>query len=127
LLERAEESTILISSHDLGEVESFASHVGYLEQGQLRFSEELNVLTSHFREVELTFDTPPSLPAKVPPAWRQMNSSAAVIQFIDSQFDQQKTDEQIRDLFGEVRNATFTPMSLRSIFLTMARKGREER
>jgi ABC-2 type transport system ATP-binding protein len=40
LLERAEESTILISSHDLAEIESFASHIGYLEQGQLRFSEE---------------------------------------------------------------------------------------
>jgi ABC-2 type transport system ATP-binding protein len=34
LLERAEESTIFVSSHDLAEVESFASHVGYLEQGQ---------------------------------------------------------------------------------------------
>jgi ABC-2 type transport system ATP-binding protein len=28
MLERAEEATVLISSHDLGEIESFASHVG---------------------------------------------------------------------------------------------------
>ncbi|HEV8180799.1 MAG TPA: ABC transporter ATP-binding protein [Candidatus Angelobacter sp.] len=33
LLERASDSTILISSHDLAEIESFSSHVGYLEQG----------------------------------------------------------------------------------------------
>src|SRR5882757_6370252 len=38
LLERAEESTIFISSHDLAEIESFASHVGYLESGKLLFS-----------------------------------------------------------------------------------------
>jgi ABC-2 type transport system ATP-binding protein len=44
LLDRAEESTILVSSHDLGEIESFASHVGYLDEGQLRFSEELTTL-----------------------------------------------------------------------------------
>src|ERR1022692_791006 len=41
LLERTEEATILVSSHDLAEIESFASHVGYMEQGRLRFSEEL--------------------------------------------------------------------------------------
>ena len=31
LLDRSEESTILVSSHDLAEIESFASHIGYLE------------------------------------------------------------------------------------------------
>jgi ABC-2 type transport system ATP-binding protein len=31
LLERAAEATILISSHDLAEIESFSSHVGYME------------------------------------------------------------------------------------------------
>jgi ABC-2 type transport system ATP-binding protein len=66
LLERAEESTILISSHDLAEIESFASHIGYLEQGLLRFSEELTSLVERFREVELTFDTPPPLPKTAP-------------------------------------------------------------
>ncbi len=127
LLERSEESTIFISSHDLAEIESFASHVGYLEQGQLRFSEELIVLADRFREVELTFDTPPGLPAKVPAEWMQLNSSAAVLHFVDSRFDKEKTNAQIRNLFGVVRNITFTPMSLRSIFLAMARAGREER
>ena len=126
MLERAEESTIFISSHDLGEIESFASHVGYLEQGQLRFSEELTVLADRFRDVELTFDTPPSVPDKVPAEWMQLNSSAAVLHFVDSRFDQERTGAQIRNVFGEVRNVTFTPMSLRSIFLAMARTGRDE-
>ena len=38
LLARAEDTTIFISSHDLAEIESFASNVGYLDQGKLRFS-----------------------------------------------------------------------------------------
>lgn len=37
LLERAPETTILISSHDLGEIESFSSHAGFLEQGPAAF------------------------------------------------------------------------------------------
>src|ERR1700733_14053092 len=49
LLERAPETTIFLSSHDLAEIESFSSHVGFLEEGKLLFSEELSVLTDRFR------------------------------------------------------------------------------
>ena len=35
LLPRAEDTTIFISSHDLTEIESFASHIGYLDNGRL--------------------------------------------------------------------------------------------
>jgi ABC-2 type transport system ATP-binding protein len=124
LLERAEESTIFISSHDLGEIESFASHVGYLEQGRLQFSEELPALTARFREVELTFDAPPALPGKTPDTWMHISVSAAVVRFIESRFEQERTSNEIRESFGEMRDVTFTPMSLRSIFLAMAKAGR---
>jgi ABC-2 type transport system ATP-binding protein len=125
LLERAEESTILISSHDLAEIESFASHIGYLEQGQLRFAEELTTLVDRFREVELTFDTPPHLPKTAPNTWMHLSTSAAVIRFIESRFDAEKTATEVRNVLGEARNVAYTPMSLRSIFLAMAKAGRD--
>jgi ABC-2 type transport system ATP-binding protein len=123
LLERAEESTVFISSHDLAEIESFSSHVGYLENGQLRFSEELTTLTDRFREVELTFDAPRQLPSKTPDTWMHVNTSAAVVRFIDSSFVPEKTNAEVREVFGETRNVTFSAMSLRAIFLAMARNG----
>jgi len=46
LVESAEQTTILLSSHDLTEIESFASHIGYLDQGKLEFGEELSALTA---------------------------------------------------------------------------------
>lgn len=125
LLERAEEATIVISSHDLAEIENLASHVGYLEQGRLLFSDEMPALVERFREVEITFDAPPVLPAKVPSSWMRVNSSAAVVQFIESQFNEERTRGEIRALLGEPRDVTFTPMSLRSIFLAMAKAGRQ--
>lgn len=125
LLDRAEESTIFISSHDLAEVETFVSHVGYLEQGELRFSEELSSLMGRFREVELTFAAPPPLPKATPNTWLQLNSSAAVVRFVESRFDPEQTNQQIRTVLGEAQNVTFTPMSLRSIFLAMARRAGE--
>jgi ABC-2 type transport system ATP-binding protein len=125
LLDRAEESTIFISSHDLAEIESFASHVGYLENGRLRFSEELSSLVARFREVEVTLDVPASVPAGAPTTWLRPSSSASVVRFVESRFDPNRTVAEIRRLFGEARDTTFTPMSLRSIFLAMARGERD--
>src|SRR5258705_13243640 len=66
LLERAPESTTLLSSHDLAEIESFATHVGYLDRGRLLFSEEMATLSDRFREVEITLNQHQPLPATVP-------------------------------------------------------------
>lgn len=124
MLERATEATIFISSHDLAEIESFASHVGYLEQGRLLFSEDMAALASRFREVELTLEAPASLPGRLPATWMHANCSATAVQFVESRFDQERTSAEIRQVFGTPRNVAFTPMSLRSIFLAMARNGR---
>jgi len=124
LLDRAEESTIFVSSHDLGEIETFASHVAYLEEGKLRFAEELSSLEERFREVELTFDVPPTVPQQLPESWVQVNNSAAVVRFVESQYDSTRSNAEVRTAFGEPRNITFSPMSLRAIFLAMAKSGR---
>ncbi len=56
--------TILISSHDLAEVESFATHIGFLHQGKLLFVEEMTSLTARFREITLNLPLP--LPGELP-------------------------------------------------------------
>jgi ABC-type multidrug transport system ATPase subunit len=122
LVERATESTMLISSHDLAEIENFATHVGYLDQGTLKFSEELASLTQRFREVEVVRETPAPLPASAPATWLQLSEAAALVRFIETRFDAARTAEQVRSIFGNgVRDITFTPMSLRSIFLAIAK------
>ena len=125
LLDRAPEATIFLSSHDLAEIENLASHVGYLEEGRLRLSEEMAALAGRFREVELTLDNPSPSPENLPSTWMQVNASASVLRFVESGFDEERTSADIRKLFGDARNVTFTPMSLRSIFLAMAKTGRE--
>jgi ABC-2 type transport system ATP-binding protein len=124
MLERAAEATVLISSHDLAEIESFASHVGYLDQGRLQFSEEMTALADRFREVELTLESPAAVPEKLPATWMQASASSTAVQFVESHFNQERTSAEIRQVFGEPRNVAFTPMSLRSIFLAIAKTGR---
>jgi ABC-2 type transport system ATP-binding protein len=122
LLERASEATVFLSSHDLAEIESFASHVGYLEEGKLRFSEEMTSLAARFREVEITLETNQSIPASVPATWLQAKGTGGVVRFVNTHFDEQKTVAEIREIFGGVKNVDIRPMTLRAIFLAMARK-----
>jgi ABC-2 type transport system ATP-binding protein len=124
LLERAEGTTILISSHDLAEIENFASHVGYIDEGRLRFTEEMGTLADRFRQVEITFDGTPPVLALWPAGWMQPETSSALLRFIDSHFDAACTPAEIQQLFPAARNVEFHPMSLREIFVALAIAGR---
>ena len=124
LLEIAEGTTILISSHDIAEIETFASHIGYLDRGRLQFSEELTSLSARFREVEVTLSDQTTLP-NLPPQWLDPQASASLLRFVDSQFDETHTRAEIQRLFGGVRNVAVKPMPLRAILVTLAKSGRK--
>jgi ABC-type multidrug transport system ATPase subunit len=125
LLERATEATIFISSHDLAEIETFASHVGYMSQGRLQFSEEMSGLAARFRDVEVTLEAAGAAPAELPKSWLQMENTGVVVRFVESEFDEQRTRERIRQIFGDTKDVTFRGMKLREIFLTTARREAE--
>lgn len=127
LLERAPEATIFVSSHDLAEIENVASHVGYLEDGRLQFSEDMTALMARFREVELTLESPSASEQKWPESWMQIDVSGVVVRFIESRFEEARTRADITRLFANVRDVTFAPVSLRAIFLAMAKAGRGNR
>lgn len=123
-LPRAENTTIFISSHDLAEIETFASHIGYLEHGRLQFSEALDTLHERFREVILTFAGAPALPADWPAEWLAPETSGPVVRFVDASFSEERTPEKVRRAFPNVRDITVNGMPLRSIFVTLAKAGR---
>ena len=125
MLECAEDATILISSHDLAEIETFASHIGYLDHGHLQFSEEMSSLTERFREIEITLTNPAPTNAPWPAAWLNKEQSPTLVRFVDSHFDQEKTIAEVHGLFGAVQQINVTPMPLRAIFVTLAKAGRK--
>jgi len=124
LVESAEQTTILISSHDLTEIESFASHVGYLDHGRLQFSDDMSSLTGRFREIEVTLDAPPALPIEWPPTWLRAETSSTVVRFVDSRFDEGRTLGEVRRLFGDDARMAVNPMPLRAIFVALAKSSR---
>ncbi len=126
LLAHAEGVSILICSHDLSEMETFASHIGYLERGRLQFSEEITSLTERFREVEITVDDEsPLLAYNLPKSWLNAEQSGSLIRFVDTQFERDRTTGEIRQYFRSVKQVAVKAMPLRSIFVTLAKASRK--
>jgi len=128
LLDRIGETTIFLSSHDLAEIESFASHIGYLEQGTLIFSEEMVALSNRFRQVEFRSHESATPPANLPESWLEIEQSGSHVRFKDSAFTtQERLIAHIRTIFSGATEMAFEPLSLRSIFLANARTHRNTR
>jgi len=127
LLDRAADTTIFVSSHDLSEVESFASHVGFMDAGRLQCSEETTKLYERFREIEVTLGNIDRFPSDWPDSWSKPRHSDAVVRFVDSRFDAALTLAAIAERFPGSTNVSLRPMSLREIFVSLAQAGRQLR
>lgn len=127
LLDSAQETTIFLSSHDLAEIESFASHLGYLEEGRLLFSEEMSSLTARFREITITLPQTAALPANMPAEWLLPETADSVVRFVNSRFREGETERELAAAFPSANDISCEAMPLRSIFLAMARTGRDRK
>ena len=128
------EWTVLVSSHDIDEVERLADQVALLEDGRLRLSEPTEALQARFRCVEVT-GAASSLPASggakgdqgfSPGAeWLDWEQAGALTKFVETRYAGEATERAWRGRFGSDR-VTAQPMTLREIFLTLARARRAE-
>jgi ABC-2 type transport system ATP-binding protein len=126
VLERAgeEQWSVLVSSHDLDEVERLVDTVAFLDAGRVVLSEAITTLQGRFREVEVTLLEEPLSP--VPElAWHDLTVAGRVVRFTDTAYAGAASDELTARRFPGARIET-QPMSLRQIFVTLARHRREQ-
>ncbi len=124
LLEQAGEMTVLISSHELSEIDGVATHVAFLDEGKLLFEESMAALSARFREVRVTLEHEPSR-EQLPKDWLQARMTGNVLTFVDTRYSGDRLGERIRSVVGGVRAIDAEPMPLRAIFITLARSARE--
>jgi ABC-2 type transport system ATP-binding protein len=125
LLRLASEMTVLISSHELSEIDGVATHVGFLDEGRLLFEESMSDLIERFREVHVTLESEAHAPDPVPQDWLQVRTAGNVLAFVDTRFKEEKLRESIASVCQGVRRVDAEPMGLRSIFTTLARATRD--
>jgi ABC-2 type transport system ATP-binding protein len=125
LLELRSETTILFSSHDLAEIEHFASHVGYMEGGCLRFSESMEGVRQRFCRVEATAAVPIPPPANLPVGWLNFTLIESRAQWIETDYRPEESAKWACEVLGPVE-IQGSSLALREIFLTSARISRRE-
>jgi ABC-2 type transport system ATP-binding protein len=125
LLEQAGEMTILISSHELAEIDGVATHVAFLDEGKLLFEESMSDLIGRFREVHVTLEQEASTPRQPPQDWLDVRAMGNVLAFVETRFSEQALGERIDSVVPGVRSIDVQPMALRSIFTTLARAARD--
>jgi ABC-2 type transport system ATP-binding protein len=124
LLQQADETTILISSHELAEIENFTSHIAFMDKGSLLFQESVDSLRSRFREVQVTLSARKELSDNRPAGWLSPEISGHLLRFVDSKFESsERLERDLCDLFGAVQFDT-EAMSLRAISNALIRSSR---
>jgi ABC-2 type transport system ATP-binding protein len=127
VLGQAGEITILISTHELGEIEGVATHVAFLEEGKLLFDEPMDQLHERFRAVRIVFDHPARVPQESLPDWFQISATGNTLEFIDSRFSEPFSHERLNARFHGIRSIETESVPLRAIFTSLARAVRSGR
>jgi len=118
----AGEWSVLVSSHDIEEVERLADHVILLKAGRLSFSESAEALQARYRRVEVSGI---ASDASGPLGSMEWERSGQLARYIDAGYRENETEAAWLGRFpGAVVIAQ--PMSLREIFLAHARQARIE-
>jgi ABC-2 type transport system ATP-binding protein len=114
--------TVFVSSHDIEEVERMTDHVVLIDNGRMQLNEPTDALQARFRRVEVDLAQESDTP--VQPGWLEVGRSGRRVSFVDSGYDAGTSQGAYGRLFPG-GSAVSHPMTLREIFLTLARTNRQ--
>jgi ABC-2 type transport system ATP-binding protein len=116
--------TVLISTHDLTEIEPFATHAAMLHKGHLLFAEPLDNLLDRFREVTVTLSEGAQAARAYPRDWLCPESSGAVVRFVHPHGSSASLQDEVRTALPSTQTIEATSIGLREIFLALTRTQR---
>jgi ABC-2 type transport system ATP-binding protein len=102
------ETTMLISSHELAEIESLTTHLAYIDRGAVVFQEALSDLQNRVRSVHVTLMT------------------GDVVSFVETDFSEKDLAARVEARFGRARHIEASRLPLRSVFTSVARAMRSD-
>jgi ABC-2 type transport system ATP-binding protein len=117
LLGHAEGTTILISSHELYELEGAVTDIAFIESGRLKFQQPLEEIGGRFRDVVVILEGDPPKPMPdLPPAWIAPKLVGRTLAFTAADFT---TEDDLRRRVAAhvsgIQSVEFSPMSLRAV------------
>ncbi|MBA4138638.1 MAG: ABC transporter ATP-binding protein [Opitutus sp.] len=124
---RLGEWTVLVSSHDIDDVERLVDRTVVIDAGRLVLEESTEALLRRFRRIELEVGEFPtsalSAELLLPASWWEYEQEGARAKFIESAYEPAVTEAACLVRFPSAR-VTAHAMTLREIFICLARQGR---
>jgi ABC-2 type transport system ATP-binding protein len=116
--------TVLVSSHDVEEVERLADWVAFMADGLIVLAEPVSSLLQRFRLVEVVAAEGTIAAAPQSSDWLVEGVAGRTLRFVETRHDAE-ADARIRSAFPGA-NVHMSPLSLREIFVALARAARTE-
>ena len=120
------EWTVLLAAHDIEEVQRLVDWVGVIDKGSLRIVESTSSLQNRFRSCELTLKAGMQLPDRLPDSWLLPEVVGRRVRFVESDYDEETGVEFLRGVAPELAGFTASRMSLKAIFMALARTYRSQ-
>jgi ABC-2 type transport system ATP-binding protein len=118
--------TVLVSSHDIEEVDRLADHVVLLNHGAVLLDEDTEPLLDRHRRVEILLPADFGALPQFPASWIAPQSAGRVLRFTDTTHDPDSFAETVARLFPGCPPADVHPLTLRELFVTLVRAGRAD-
>ena len=112
--------SVLLCSHDIGELELLADWVGFLDRGRIVLSESVESLRNRFKRVEARLQDEAAVRSLRPsPDWMSVERAGSRISFITAHGDVER-DERLRALLPSATDVVVRDASLRELFIALA-------
>ena len=102
-------------------MERLADWVGILNRGRLEFAEAISSLQARFRRMEVVVGGDVQLPQSMPESWLVPEKAGHTARFVESRYSEGESEQKTTTHFSGCQQVTANPMSLREIFVTLAR------
>jgi ABC-2 type transport system ATP-binding protein len=115
--------SVLLTSHEMDDIERLADHVGFLERGRLAIEEPIGALLDRFVRVEVDVPEGAPIPERHPASWLGFTVEGRAVRFAESRRSP-AADAEWRAAFPGAHIET-ARMSLRDVFVALARSSRD--
>lgn len=111
--------SVFISSHDIEEAQRLADHVVIIDAGGAKLNESMDSLSRRFRRVEATLTG--ESPIEPLPGWLEWETAGRHVRFIEPRFEESAFAGRMERVKHGLKDIRTAPMSLREIFVTLAK------